>query len=249
MTLTLISFRPDFSRLMALSAREKLLPPGGDLGYALHAVFAASFGDLSPKPFRLFEPGEPGGGPSGRLLAYSEASLDALRAHAATFADPAFSVPLCLDDAEAKAMPTEFPAGTRLGFNLRLRPVQRTGASADGSTKARERDVYVAASTAAGEPARLARIEAYTTWLGRQFARDGAARLASAEAESLRRTRLFARDRSEEAKKNRAIDGPDVVFSGTLAVGEPAAFAALMARGIGRFRAFGFGMLLIRPPG
>ena len=34
---------------------------------------------------------------------------------------------------------------------------------------------------------------------------------------------------------------------GTLTVGDPDAFSRLLARGIGRHRAFGFGMLLLRP--
>ena len=37
-------------------------------------------------------------------------------------------------------------------------------------------------------------------------------------------------------------------MSGTLRVTDPAAFAAGLARGIGRHRAFGFGMLLLAPP-
>ncbi|MCM5552384.1 type I-E CRISPR-associated protein Cas6/Cse3/CasE [Pleomorphomonas sp. NRK KF1] len=247
MTLYLISFRPDFTRLMALAAREKLLPPGGDLGYALHAVMAASFGDLEPKPFRAFRPGEPGGGPSGRLLAYSSAPLEALRAHATTFADPAFSAPLQLDSAEERPMPSGFAAGSRLGFNLRLRPVQRTGASSDGRERARERDVYSGSATD-DEPGRLGRVRAYTAWLDRQLGHDRAAHLLTAEVDRLCRTGLFARNRSGQGNRNRMVDGPDITLSGVLSVVDSAAFDALLARGVGRFRAFGFGMLLLRPP-
>jgi CRISPR system Cascade subunit CasE len=41
--------------------------------------------------------------------------------------------------------------------------------------------------------------------------------------------------------------GPDATFTGVLQVRDPDAFAGLLARGIGRHRAFGFGMLLLRP--
>ena len=41
--------------------------------------------------------------------------------------------------------------------------------------------------------------------------------------------------------------GPDVVMQGRLRVSDPQAFAQLLARGVGRHRAFGFGMLLLRP--
>src|SRR5688500_13009548 len=114
--LFMLSFRPDFGRLARLAARERLLPPGDDLGYALHAVLAASFGDRAPKPFVLLPPGPGGGGPAGRLLAYSTTPLDDLRAHADAFADPAFSAVLDLPSAESKCMPERFAAGTRLGF-------------------------------------------------------------------------------------------------------------------------------------
>ena len=44
------------------------------------------------------------------------------------------------------------------------------------------------------------------------------------------------------------VTGPDALFSGELTVHDPEGFAALIARGVGRHRAFGFGMLLLRPP-
>lgn len=261
MGLTLLSFRPDFSRLMYLASRERLnplgekgeheapqpaLPPGGDLGYALHAVFRASFDDLAPRPFRLLVPGEPGGGPSGRLFAYSAVPLAELKSRAALFADPAFLNVLALERAEDKPMPTAFAPGTRLGFAVRLRPVQRTGASPDGRTPARERDVYSPGPEGAGAAARA---DAYRDWLADQFARDGSASLEQAEIVSLKRTKLFVRDRSGAGPGRRALDGPDVGVSGVLRVEDGAAFATLLARGVGRFRAFGFGMLLLRPPG
>ena len=45
------------------------------------------------------------------------------------------------------------------------------------------------------------------------------------------------------------LEGPDAWFRGTLAIVDPNAFAALLARGIGRHRSFGFGCLLIAPSG
>jgi CRISPR system Cascade subunit CasE len=41
--------------------------------------------------------------------------------------------------------------------------------------------------------------------------------------------------------------GPDAVFTGVLQVLDTTAFAALVARGIGRHRAFGYGMVLLKP--
>jgi CRISPR system Cascade subunit CasE len=49
-------------------------------------------------------------------------------------------------------------------------------------------------------------------------------------------------------RKRRQVGGPDAVFNGQLQIADPVAFAALVARGVGRHRAFGFGMLLLKPP-
>jgi CRISPR system Cascade subunit CasE len=246
MSLHLLSFRPDFDRLARLAARERLLPPGDDLGYAVHAVFAASFGDEAPKPFQIFGPGEPGGGPAGRLLAYSTAPLERLQTRAESFADPAFSNALDLSSTESKIMPTLFPSGTRLGFRVRVRPVQRSGRSPDGSIKARERDVY--SESADGATAASARADAYGNWLADQFARNGAATIETGRADAMRRTCLLTRNRSGAVQTTRSVSGPDAIFSGVLVVSGSAEFADLLQRGIGRFRAFGFGMLLLTPP-
>lgn len=251
MTLHMISFRPDFGRLVRLAHRERLLPSGDDLGYAVHAVFAATFGPLAPKPFVVLGPGEPGGGPAGRLLAYAEAPLDALVEQASAFADPGFAAPLCLDAAEAKAMPTRFGIDRRLGFRLRFRPTVRTGRPQEngaGETRgrARERDAFLAACEAAPE-AVVDRSAVYRTWLGERFVAAGAT-LDDVALESFRRTRVLRRDRSGSTDRSRTVEGPDAVAVGTVTVTDPDRFAAALVRGIGRHRSFGFGMLLLTPP-
>ena len=286
MTLHLHSFRPDLGRLLRLAARERLLPPGDDPGYAIHAVLAAAFGEHAPKPWMLLAPGQ-GGGPAGRLLAYATAPLDVLRQHAATFADPAFAAPLALDDAESRPMPTKFVTGTRLGFRVRVRPVVRTGrpvaghpSAADRGDRARERDAYLAriaarervttgvldhpdgAEAAGPEPSAdvpLSRAECYLLWLEARL-RDAGAAVArepgrespsaplAARVDAFRFTRLLARDRSGARSRAQYTDGPDATITGTLVVEDPERFADGLARGVGRFRAFGFGMLLLSPP-
>jgi len=244
MTLRMLAFQPDFGRLGRLAARERLLPPGDDLGYAVHAVFAASFAEAAPKPFAVFPPGAPGGGPAGRLLAYSSHALDDLRRHAARFAAPAFSTVLDLDSAGEKLMPEAFAPGIRLGFKIRVRPVARTGKGRDGAG-ARERDAFLAECEGAATPQDRAQV--YAAWLAMRLAACGA-RLEQAALDGFRLTRVLARDRGAESTRPRAPAGPDATLAGTLAVTEPEAFHAALARGIGRHRAFGFGMLLLTPP-
>ncbi len=279
MTLHLHAFQPDLGRLMRLAARERLLPTGDDPGYAIHAVLAATFGDLAPEPWVLLPPGE-GGGPRGRLLAFSPHPLDALLAHAGAHADPTFAGVLDLPNAASKPMPDRFPPGTRLGFRVRLRPVSRLGKPLDGHPSAaergargQERDVYLA-RVAAAERAMAAgavpngtlpdapapvpsRAACYLAWLdgrlrgaGAELAPDASGGVGAwaARVDGFRFTRLLARDRGGPRARSAAVDGPDAVVTGTLVVTDPDAFAVGLARGIGRHRAFGFGMLLLTPP-
>jgi CRISPR system Cascade subunit CasE len=141
-------------------------------------------------------------------------------------------------------MPADFALGTRLGFSIRVRPVRRTGKSKDNQTKARERDVF--AGNEEGENGHAARANAYGAWLEQQLI--GAAALEVCAISALRQTKLMTRKRANGEKSTAYVEGPDVIFSGNLQVGSTAAFATLLERGIGRFRSFGFGMMLLRPP-
>jgi CRISPR system Cascade subunit CasE len=245
MSLRMLSFPIDVGGLTRLAVRERLLPSGGDLGDALHAAFANAFGELAPKPFALLPPGTPGGGPAGRLLAYAATPLAGLRDRAAAFADPAFAGPLGLAEAGEKTMPERFAAGVRLGFRVRLRPVARTGRPrGEEPGRARERDLY----PGAGEGVEDGRADVYLRWLERWLAERGGARLERASLDAFRLTSLLARDRRPEATRPRSVVGPDATVTGTLCVTDADAFAAALARGVGRHRAFGFGMLLLSPP-
>lgn len=214
-------------------------PLDEDFGYAAHAWLAAALGEQAPRPFRLIE------NRTGlRLLGYASVGVDRLARRAKDYALPdAFSV--CdWPAAASKEMPAVWTTGRRLGFELRASPVVRGE---------RERDAYLVeverAHAEGREPA--GRAEIYGQWLVRQFGRDGAAQ-ATSEAVSLigfRRVLTLRQSRTGEAGRRRGVERPDALFSGELTVHDPEAFARLLERGIGRHRAFGFGMLLLRPPG
>src|SRR5689334_3814292 len=98
----LVRIDPD----MALVARwwhaEQLTPPeGADDGYAWHALLAAAFGPLAPKPFRVFvRRGRP-----LHLLAYADADAAKLVAQALEFADPVVFRALQIETLETKPLP------------------------------------------------------------------------------------------------------------------------------------------------
>ena len=83
----------------------------------------------------------------------------------------------------------------------------------------------------------------YAGWLSGQFERRGGAQLDRA------RTRLASFQRSRAVRKRHArySEGPDAVMRGVLKITDPDAFSRLLANGIGRHRAYGYGMLLLRP--
>jgi CRISPR system Cascade subunit CasE len=203
-------------------------------------LLRAAFGELAPKPFRLIERlGRP-----DYLLGYSTADPSALREHAAMFPDPLVNSALNLPSLAVMWMPTTFAAGTQLGFEVRVRPVMREHRNGDREL-IHERDAFVAAVDGLGREQKLVRERVYVDWLQARLAAGGA-KARAVRAASLRRCRVL---RTGADRKPVLVEGPDVVLEGTLAVIDLEAFAALLTRGVGRHRAFGFGMLLLKAPG
>lgn len=145
-----------------------------------------------------------------------------------------------------------FHAGQRLGFRTRACPIVRTKTPGDrvlgldrrGKVKSREMDAFVHATLNIPKETYLSREVVYVDWLRRQF---GSASGATLE-EGARLTQ-FRRDVLHRRGGGERIERPNAVLEGTLVVADPVAFRATLARGLGRHRAFGFGMLLLRPPG
>lgn len=235
MSLTLLQCHPDPRRLAAWATRFGLTAGGEDLGYALHTLLATAFGDAAPKPFRHFDDAR-------GLLAYSAHSAEHLQL-AAQMAAPEVHTTLGLERFATRSFPTEWETGRRLGFELRVRPVLRT-------REGRERDVFLAEidkrGAAEGE---LSREAVYADWLARELARGDAAKVEHVQLDGFRIAASVRKGSATEGKRpSQRVAGPDALFSGELTVRDPAGFAALLARGVGRHRAFGFGMLLLRPP-
>lgn len=246
MTLHMLRLDPDPLLFAQWATREGLLPAGADPGYAWHAILRAAFGDLAPKPFRVVERSgqRDRSGRRDYLVGYGTSAASALTEHAAAFADPAVAAAINLSSLAVKRMPETFAPGTRLGFEVRVRPVIRQ--DADGNRrKSRERDAFLVAIDGLDPAERVDREQVYRDWLGERLSAAGA-RLGSVKAVSLRRSRVLRRGAD---RKIRRVDGPDVILTGVLEVIEPEPFVGLLAHGVGRHRAFGFGMLLLAPPG
>lgn len=153
---------------------------------------------------------------------------------------------------QTKTAPAEVAAGTRLAFALRANPTVARRGFADGQT----RRVAVGLSPARafaqmgreGEhPTAPAEVAAWRdgelrSWLDRQAARAGFAVERAEAGPVVRRQVARAGDR-----RSAPMTIHEVEFTGVLRVDDAPAFAQARAEGIGRARAFGYGLLMVRP--
>lgn len=239
-SLSLVRLRPDMAALARWGANRGFLPRDVDAGYCLHAATRAALGELAPRPFVLHE--HPRREPE--LLGYAPRPAAELAAAAALPAvhDPDASSALGLSRLEARDMPTDWGDGRRLGFALRARPVARTREGRDD----RRGEVDVALWARARDPAAEPEA-AYLAWLADRLAPG--ARLLYARVEARRSVRVLRRPGADGGRRARIVPGPEVAFRGVLEVADAAGFACLVSHGVGRHRAFGFGCLLLSPPG
>jgi CRISPR system Cascade subunit CasE len=238
MTLHMIKLTPDFTRLTRWAEREglQLKQQQDDLGYTLHAALKNAFGDFAPRPFALQQHRS-----SIDLLGYTAHTVDDLRLHAQSFADPEVAEALGLQNLAGKVMPERFSAGQRLGFSVRIRPTIRTDRNG-ARNQVVERDAFRDPKDGGADDSR-SRGDVYQQWLHDRLSRGG----AQAEHLVLDRYCRSITLRRNAARQLKAVDGPDATFSGVLEVIDPASFATLLAGGVGRHAAFGFGMLLLKP--
>ena len=210
-----------------------------DPDHSMHCLLTECFGDLAPKPFRLIVPR---GAATGCLYGYAQAGADTLREACETFAEPLQSRVIPAANIDSKAMPGQWQADKRLGFEARIRPVIRK-ARGSGREEAEVDAFQAKAETFPKGEMPYSREEVYVDWLSQQLSRIGGATVDAAQ------TRLVSFQRTRAVRKlhSRHSEGPDAVMRGVLTVTDPGAFAALLARGVGRHRAYGYGMILLRP--
>ena len=224
-----------------------------DPDFALHILLSAMFGKRALQPFRLFWSERR---PSASLYAYADVDQEALQEMAAAVAPPDCLAPLNPTGLRSKPMPTVFAVGRRLGFDLRVRPVRRLRHDLRDTqtdrviTQGREIDAFRLAILqrfpdgwrergAHARQSGVSRESIYTAWLAERLA--GAATLEECRLSSFSRSRAVRGD-------GPGPEGPDAILHGVLAVDAPGAFARLLREGVGRHRAYGYGMFLLRPP-
>ena len=226
MTLHIIRARVDFRALHEWMNEQRV----GDEDTGMHHIICSSLGELSPRTFRLIRPRE---GHHGKLYAYTQAGAEELVETMEAAADPLSWKVIDASSISGKPMPQGWKQGGRFGFNLRARPVRR-GRRADGKTV--ETDWYQRDRDGSN------RMAAYANWLQYVMKKRGGAGVGLVSVTNYKDTAI-ARNR-----ENQKVSGPDVTFDGTLHVDDPEAFGEMLAAGVGRHKAYGYGMVLLKPP-
>jgi len=144
---------------------------------------------------------------------------------------------------DVKAMPVSFPMGGVYNFEVRACPVVRKGRGSKSFSPGAEVDAFLAEVEKAGQDGVVNRESVYRSWLKETIERSGAVRCEGVRLSAMKRSRFFRRGTHKEAK---FIERPDVTFAGRLRILDQKKFQELLLRGVGRHRAFGFGMLLVR---
>lgn len=232
-------------RLAAVARRRGIPLRDFDEGYLVHCVLRELWQDKAPAPFVLR-----GRGRWVDAWGYSGVDAKALREHARAFADPELIAALGeLDDIATRPMPV-FATGQRVGFLLRSCPVVRLAKARNGHRAGAEVDAFLAECFNAGDEVDVEREGVYRRWLIERLSdvNKTGVTVERISVAGLARTRLIRRTQGE-LRKAKPIERPDVRFEGDLRIEDGKAFRQLLARGIGRHRAFGFGALIVVAPG
>lgn len=239
MSLHLVEMPLHLAALHAWSGTREIGRGNLDEGLTLHHLLAEAFGPGTLQPFRLMVAPR---AVRGTLYAYSARPADALRDAARSVIGPTEASILPLDRLRSVPRPPEsWRADMRLGFDLKARPVVRLSSDLETDTqrfsKGAELDAFLA-ETLRNDKSRP-REDVYLDWL--------VTRLAPVAELERDRTRMHSFRRSRGTRGGRSVEGPDVVFHGTLTIRDRHGFADMLARETGRHRAYGYGMLLLRP--
>lgn len=244
-TLTLLQLEPDLAavnRWIVATGQSNL---NADLGYGLHAATRAALGGLAPKPFALQRNGQ-----SSRLVGYVAAPPDAIgRAISLQGLDCDVADALRLSHWKGRELPQDWRPGERLRFEVHAAPIVRTRTAMSNAYVEQDAAFHPKFGQDATDAEPPTREETYGRWLANELARGNAAALLHHELISFSYQSVLRRHATNAAGKRpaRSSQLPATTFRGLLEVRDGAAFHALIARGLGRHRAFGFGCLLLAP--
>lgn len=237
--LYMVEIRPIWPDLLSWARGNGLLSahePRTDLGYLTHAWLRAAYGDLAPKPFRIW--GARCKRP--RILGYARNDAECLIEHARSFADP--SVLATLEGGSnttirSKPMPMSWPAGKVLGFETIVAATRRT-------TGGVEKDALLVEAERQHQKTGLCRETVYRSWFTGRL--QPGLRLLDWNMDAFRLVHRMRRTQ-KKPRKTHWITIPEIMVRGRIRIDEDDALIPWLECGVGRHTAFGYGMVLLLP--
>ncbi|APH54995.1 Hypothetical protein GbCGDNIH9_1697 [Granulibacter bethesdensis] len=233
---------PIEARSFAQWAGNRGFGPKGtqDNDAVLHHLLTQIFGRQALQPFRVFTPEQA----NWSLYGYADQDAATLAEQARFSITPDMMEVVSLERLRSKAMP-EAKMGQRIGFDVRIRPVRRASIEKiEDVEKLRERDAFLAealhdhADNKSGmKEANRSRENVYVDWLKERM-----------PWATLETARLAHFQRRRVLRNGKGIEGPDATIHGTMVISDPVQFFEALRKGIGRHSAYGYGMMMLRPP-
>jgi CRISPR system Cascade subunit CasE len=198
-----------------------------DPGYVIKTILTEAFGGPVLRPWALRAQRQQ----HAVIVAYSSKPIDEITSRLG-LALP--SVRTCIGEVFGYPVP-ELAKEQRLRYTVRLCPTIR-------STNRGETDAFLLAADMVSPDAGLTRDAIYREYLAERLA---GVRLNTCRLEGFQ---LHAMVRKREGGSGLATRKfPDAVLSGELTLVEPSLFMEVLAKGVGRQRAFGYGMVMLQP--
>ena len=224
-----------FLHIQGLLGRED----GTELGYEIHAWLSAAFGEFVPKPWRLLiDKHRP-----PRILGYAPHDANILQQRINEFAEPNV-LKVCPKPQlmiASRVMPG-WQEGRKLGFQTLVCPVGRKARSGV------EKDLFlIHADSQNNDDAELCRETIYCDWVKKRF-NNYQVTVDSVRLTGFRLVKQKRQTQSQNKKRIfRRIVRPQALIEGEITIENPNKFNYLLQNGMGRHRAFGYGMILLRP--
>jgi CRISPR system Cascade subunit CasE len=213
-----------------------------DLGYVSHALLESFYGGAAPRVFS-YEVNES----QIRIIGYSPYDLS-------RFDLVNHRLVKSLENpniVKSTSLPSQWHCNQRVGFEIRVCPTIRQDRDGDRATS-RERDAYLVAIEKKSSEDHLSREKVYLDWLNKRL--FPSARISEENIRAvMRQFRILSLQRrghpGNETSKRPLVSMkfPEAVLTGELVIDDPVGFNVLLSKGIGRHKAFGFGMLKLSP--
>ena len=193
-----------------------------DLTY--HRILTETWGDLVPRVFRVM--------PNDTLYGYSRVCAEELQAVANENATPLEYAALGVARIRSKPMPESWNKDRLFNFSIKVVPTMR---QRDLQNRSHELDWY----QYQGRSSFTDRETAYHKWLKQRVAHHDAMELLEVQITD------FYKHLTIWKARQRPISKPVACLQGVLKVNDSARFNELLMQGVGRHKAYGYGMFLL----